>query len=88
MAGPVERISDHDFVVPLALRAVQNECRKVAKLGGNALADYVAKGSKTALPPFPLSYPKAMCGPTVTWAMQEITPHLGRLFKTLGKAWT
>jgi len=70
MARPVERISDHDVVLPLALRAVQNEFQKVAKLEGNAVADYVAKGSKTALPLFPLSYRKATCGPTVTRAMQ------------------
>jgi len=66
---------------------LQNECWKKAKLESNALADYVAKGSKTALPPFPFSYRKAMCGPTVTRVMQEITTHVGRLFKTLISAY-
>jgi len=42
MAGPFERISDCDFVVPLALRPFQDACRKVAKLEGSVLADYVA----------------------------------------------
>jgi len=56
MAGPFEWMSDRDFVVPLALQPVQDACWKAAKLEGFALADYVAKGSKTALPPFPLSH--------------------------------
>jgi len=66
---------------------VAKACRKAAKLEGNALADYAAKGSKTALPPFPISYHKATCGPTVTRELQEITPHLGWLFKTLVSAY-